>query len=230
MRRKIIFAVPTNTAIEPATVLSIAAICQRDDVEYHAVTGSPTDQVRNGLAKTALADPECTHLLMMDSDIVPPDNIVDLLLECDWPMAAAIVPICIFGKIVTNIVTGNHFMEYWGDKPEPFEADGAGTGCVLIRREVFETVPWPWFRYIETPEGKRKGEDIFFSKKARDHGFTYKVHPRSASGHIKKINLMDIVHAFNSYRKDLTNENRNIETGLPRQERDSVLAGAVGDV
>lgn len=197
----ILFSTPTfaGNGIEPLTVREIVRITFRKDIEYRPVIGSPTDQLRNGLAKMVLDNPEFTHLMMMDSDIVPPENIVDLLLACDSDLAAAPVPIMMHGYIVSNILIptdkpGTYtFMTELVDADEPFEAAGAGTGCVLIRRKVFETVPWPWFRYEEKPDGSRGGEDIYFSLKAAQYGFRYKVHPKAICGHIKKMNLMDIV-------------------------------------
>jgi hypothetical protein len=215
----ILFAVPTNAGIDPHTVLAITKIKQRPDVDYLACTGSPTDQVRNGLARKVLDDPGYTHLLMMDSDIEPPDDIVDQLLGCNAAMAAAIVPICVQKMIVTNIVMPNEnpddpdtsFMMHWSTEGEPIEAEGAGTGIVLIRREVFEKVPWPWFRYKEAyPEGKRTGEDIYFSKKAAKYGFKYKVPRKSLSGHFKTMDLRDIINGYTPLNKTIMQQNETI--------------------
>lgn len=201
-KRNILFAVPTNDKIEPKTVLKIAGICRRDDITYLAATGSPTDQLRNKYVRILLTNPDLTHLLMMDSDVIPPDNIVDLLLEClgdnGQGMAAGIVPIMMMNMVVTNIAIDDRFMTHWEDKKEPFDVQGAGTGIVLISRDVFETVPWPWFRYQEDRvTGSRQGEDMYFAKKAAGYGFNYRVHPKSVCGHIKKINLLDLVTAAN---------------------------------
>lgn len=57
---------------------------------------------------------------------------------------------------------------------KPFEVDGVGTGAMLIRREVFETVPDPWFvgnrgnEFI--PPGS--GEDFNFCIRAKRKGFS----------------------------------------------------------
>jgi GT2 family glycosyltransferase len=46
-----------------------------------------------------------------------------------------------------------------------------GMGVCLIRREVFERVPQPWFIEATTPAGLFVTEDVFFMKKARGAGF-----------------------------------------------------------
>jgi hypothetical protein len=45
-----------------------------------------------------------------------------------------------------------------------FRVDAFGFGAVLIKRDVFERVPRPWFK------GHEGGEDIGFCRKAREHG------------------------------------------------------------
>lgn len=203
MNRKIIFAVPTNGTISAPTLNAMIGICEREDIEYHAITGSPISAIRNVMVSRLLADDDATHLLMIDDDTVPPKNIVDLLLECDSLLASAIVPIKIQGKIVTNIIKDNRFMEEWPLNDKPFEVEGVGTGCVLLHRDAFNRIKWPWFRYVEGKTSEeRTGEDIYFGIEANKVGLRYKVHPKSVCGHIKKIDLLDIVNFENHIRKE----------------------------
>lgn len=204
--RNILFSIPTGATIEPQTMFVATALARRPDVTFAPILGSPIDVVRNGIVKLLLGDPTYTHLLMMDSDVVPALDVVDLLLECDWPMAAAIVPICVDNAIVGNVVVRDkdgdtHFITSWNMEGEPFEVAAAGCGCVLIRREVFEAIPWPWFKWTESFPTGREGEDIYFSRKAAEFGFTYKVHPKAVADHIKKFPLLHLVKAFDEYRK-----------------------------
>ena len=115
-------------------------------------------------------------------------------------MAAAIVPICLDGVIHTNIQVwdSGQGCARWlttGDAEDvPFEVHNAGTGCVLCRREVFEAICWPWYKFEEVDRsGQVISEDIYFGNLARQHRYTYKVHPQALCGHLKKINLLDIV-------------------------------------
>ena len=205
-KSKILFAVPTLDSITPYTVFSIVQACRRDDITYMALVGSPTDQVRNQIVKKLLSTDEHTHLMMWDSDIQTPDDIVDLLLGCNSPMATGIVPIMMHDMIMSNIVIRHPekpdeedalvFMKQWSSRAVPFEVENAGAGCILIHREVFEKVPWPWFRYEEREtDGRRTGEDIYFGRKAAEYGYKYMVHPRAICGHHKRSNLLDLVAA-----------------------------------
>ena len=202
--RHILFTIPCYGAIQAQTALVAAAIARRSDVTFAPIAGSPIDHVRNSMVKMLLGSPDYTHLLMVDSDVVPPGNIVDLLLECDSPLATGIVPICVQEAIVSNVIVGegdqSHFLTKWDTEGEPFEVEGAGTGCVLVAREVFENVPWPWFRYVEGYAGGKVGEDIFFSRRAGEHGYRYVAHPKAVCDHYKMFPLLRLVKACQAAR------------------------------
>jgi len=215
--RHILFAMPIYDMVEPKTMLEVARLVRREDTTFMPVMGSPIDVVRNGIVKMFLENPDYTHLFMLDSDVVPGEGVLDYMLACDWPMAAGVVPICCQNAIVTNIVIKvvdgkeARFMTGWSKEQEPFIVEAAGTGCVLYRREVFETIPWPWYRWVEEAEG-RVGEDIFFSRKAAGYGYTYKVHPQAVCDHYKKFPMLEIVRAFEG-RKPLADDTGKVETG-----------------
>ncbi|MCP4569988.1 MAG: hypothetical protein GY841_20600 [FCB group bacterium] len=210
MESNVLLAVPVGGMIEPETSLAIAKMTRHPLITYISVKGSPIDQVRNDLVRIFLKNPQFTHLMMMDSDVVPPDGIVDMLLGCDSAMATGIVPICLKGAIVSNVVVKavgdtEIFMTDWRDRDEPFEVIGAGAGCIMIKRDVFKAIRWPWFKHVEKRKaGDRIGEDIYFSRKAAKHGYRYKANPKALCDHIKKMGLLKIVKGFN-----LTDEIRN---------------------
>jgi GT2 family glycosyltransferase len=49
------------------------------------------------------------------------------------------------------------------------EVDACGTGCLLIKKEVFEKIGFPYFFCVD--EGKEIGEDLFFCRKAKKAGY-----------------------------------------------------------
>lgn len=53
-----------------------------------------------------------------------------------------------------------------------------GTGAMLVRRRVFETIPKPWFHW-----GQGESDDVFFCRKAREHGFKIHVDTNAVVGH-----------------------------------------------
>lgn len=63
---------------------------------------------------------------------------------------------------------------------EPFIAEAAGAACMLIRREVFEKLPAPWFLPLPF-----SGEDIAFCLKAKAAGIPILIDPKPVIGHIE---------------------------------------------
>lgn len=64
---------------------------------------------------------------------------------------------------------------------EPFKVEIAGSAGMLVRRQVFEAIGYPYF---ETTDGLKLNEDIVFCKKARAAGFDIHVDPQAHMGHI----------------------------------------------
>jgi GT2 family glycosyltransferase len=64
-----------------------------------------------------------------------------------------------------------------------------GCGCLMVRRKVFEEVPFPWFetpyRQYEDGGWSMIGEDAFFCIKAEEYGFDIYLDQRIKSPHHK---------------------------------------------
>ena len=57
--------------------------------------------------------------------------------------------------------------------------DGAGAGFLLVKREVFEKIPYPWFSF------ERGGEDLYFFDKVRRYGLEAWVDMGVLLGHLR---------------------------------------------
>jgi hypothetical protein len=66
------------------------------------------------------------------------------------------------------------------DCTEPFLADTAGFGCVLVHRSVFEVLDVPYFKFL--PD--KCSEDFYFFVKARQKGFELWADPSLDLKHI----------------------------------------------
>ncbi len=64
---------------------------------------------------------------------------------------------------------------------KPFTVEIAGTAGMLVRKEVFEAVGYPYF---ESTDGLYLNEDIEFSRKVRAAGFEILADPDAHIGHI----------------------------------------------
>jgi len=72
---------------------------------------------------------------------------------------------------------------------KPMKVDVLGMGLTLIKRKVFETIPFPW--YAQPPDEDKNtmgawGEDRYFCTKAQESGFEIWLHPGLDLIHIGK--------------------------------------------
>jgi hypothetical protein len=138
--------------------------------------GSLIAMQRENMVKTALKNEEITHILFLDSDMTFPPNLFHVLLAHDLPIVGCnyvkrTIPAMpnsrdLDGKLISTTKESTGLVE----------ADSAGFGAVLLKREVFDGTPQPWFDTVwldKTDEGKgyeMMGEDVFFFRKARRIG------------------------------------------------------------
>lgn len=59
------------------------------------------------------------------------------------------------------------------------EIGGCGAGFLLVKRDIFENIPFPWFSF------EMGGEDLYFCHKARKHGFQIWADMSVLLGHLR---------------------------------------------
>ena len=140
----------------------------------------PHDAARNWCVKKFLEETESTHLFFIDSDVIPPKDALEKLVNMDAPVAAGAYPIKKFNtneaKAETVYALFNRDEEDGGLRPvksghgiNPIEY--AGTGCLMIKREVFDILEKPYFKWEYDEEGlMKRGEDMYFSEKLLERG------------------------------------------------------------
>lgn len=152
-----------------------------DAIELHPEEGRTPDlgmityrnavAARNDLVKKLL-EGDFTHLFFMDSDMKFPAASLGRLLQHDKDIVGG------FYVRKRSGFLANAFVDIekgrtvkWCDKLE--KVDALGTGCMLIKRKVFETMAAPWFEYKPYPEDSTQvqTEDVVFCDKARALGF-----------------------------------------------------------
>ena len=76
--------------------------------------------------------------------------------------------------------------------PQLLEVAYTGMGFMLVKKGVFESMEYPWFRPVEKRIGEMVDftmEDVAFCLRAREKGFTVLIDPAVRVGHEKKITL-----------------------------------------
>lgn len=142
---------------------------------------------RAQLALEALEDERVTHILYADADQSFPPWTMTRLLQHDLPLVCGLVMMGSWpfnylvydfdkdnGRYTAVELTDAESFPYLKEqyRHKLLEADAAGMGCSLVRRDVFDNIKKPWF---DTPIRKDMtgmlGEDLFFSRRLREAGY-----------------------------------------------------------
>ena len=177
---KIVLGVPTNRKIKPKTALSILRMIVHCKHEYQFIVstkGYNTAENRNYISTQAV-NKGCTHLLLLDDDMIYEPDSLNILLAHNKDVVGATYSV----REGTEKV-----IEYLDDKrPDTlFKCKALGGGLLLIKTSVFKKVPQPWFGYKWYENGMVKmSNDWFFCEKARENGFDIYCDPKLTAQHI----------------------------------------------
>jgi len=191
---RILFVIPTDEAIAGRTSAIAAVLSARPDTVNIVTIGRPHDYTRNSSIRCFLGAPEFTHLFFLDSDVEPPLDVIDKLLALNCPLATGCYPIMDEDSVawaLARIKTDRRYrLLQLLELDKPFEVDGGGAGCLLIRRDVFDKVKWPWFKWTEEENGYQEGEDFYFFRKCNEAGLAVMADPEIICEHRKTIGLL----------------------------------------
>lgn len=165
------------------------------EVVYDYMPGwEGVSQARNDIARKALED-GYTHVLMVDSDMVLPENALANLLSHDVDVCMGYYVrgrsddglTCAIRKGAHNFDDSHHVGELvdLGKKGEYLvEVKGNGMGCALINVDVFRKLEEPWFAFRRNRNGSTLSEDYFFCEKCALNKVKLHVDTRVGCGHI----------------------------------------------
>jgi hypothetical protein len=74
-------------------------------------------------------------------------------------------------------------------EPRLLEVDETGTAGMLIKREVFEALEFPYFSNVYREDGSLLSDDLYFCRKARAAGFKIHVDTSVLLGHIALVGI-----------------------------------------
>lgn len=177
---KIVAAIPTRGIVLTACMSAVLRELSARQSEWGVAmsAGHPIPEAHNLVVEQALKD-GADYVWLVEEDVVVPPNGLQKLLEADGDIVAADVP----SRHVEGLTQiGKHKGKIYY----------VHTGCTLVKKEVFEKLPEPWFdnKYdynfkieddnikFERKEPKERqtygGQDIHFSRTAIDAGFSVK--------------------------------------------------------
>ena len=147
-----------------------------------------------------LENTDAEWLIMVDNDMAPPENALDMIIEAGD--RDIIIPV----MMMWDNKKGQVFLcwkpvSQYGEKGEwelddaqPFvELQSGGKGMIAIRRRVLEKMPYPWFQYEHSENYELiTSEDVWFTGRARAAGFKVWGYTKAPCGHFHTVDLLKI--------------------------------------
>lgn len=179
---KLAVCIPCRDTLHSAHAMSLAELVKfntMNDIDTHVFMDASTILLtqRERLATMAL-ELGAEYTLWLDSDMVfPATTAVRLMSHNEDIVAANYVRRQFPCKGVAYETIGD-----W-ENPLPFDVqdelvtvEGIGMGCVLMKTEIFEKIPKPWFEFGWSPESNDfLGEDMMLWQKVHSLGYEVKV-------------------------------------------------------
>jgi len=167
-----------GTAFDLAVMSAYDAKHRDGELGVYTVNGTLIFDQRQKLAKAALDD-GCDYVLWIDSDMRFPKNTIERLLKHDKPICGVnattrTIPVkatAKYLKIDLEEKTNTWLQVSSKGKTGIERVASIGCGVMLVKREVFEKTPEPWFWFYQLPGEKVLGEDVHFCIAAQDAGF-----------------------------------------------------------
>ncbi len=202
----VLICVPTTGDIHSETAEVALAICANhaEGASFRTVRAHPTDRCRNLCVQGFLPSPH-SHLLFLDSDVVPPADCLERMLDVDRPVVCGIYPLVIENVLCTSVARklAPNTYGFLHDFPDdPFEIDAAGMGCCLIAREVFERIADPWFKFELRSDGHMTGEDIYFFERCAEVGIRPLALPQLLGSHHRAVDLLGLYRELRALRRE----------------------------
>lgn len=196
---KVLICVPTYENITPDTFKALWDMDKPCETDFEFVRGYDVATARNNCV-LAMLDGDYTHLMLVDNDVTPPkDALVNLLADdCDVVMGyyahrnrdndeTIKTNVCKMGEFnYTRQYDGGELHGLAERGENVIRVHGGGMGCILIKREVFEQLQYPWYDWVNYRDEKHSmlSEDLFFCERCKVARIKMFADTRVACGHL----------------------------------------------
>jgi hypothetical protein len=194
---KVAVCIPCQDVCNSGFALDLARMVKhtsllRPDIELSLIQnrGTIIPQQRAVLVRAAM-ESNATHVLWLDSDMRFPHDILLQLLD----RGCAIVAVNYARRRKPILPTAEHaklgFLFTTDDSDGLVEVSQCGMGIMLVDMAVYTQIPQPWFAIGFNPrDAEYTGEDFFFCRKAREHGFATMI-DQDASKQVRHVGEME---------------------------------------
>lgn len=153
----------------------------------------PISYNRNKIVKNFLKS-GCDYLLMIDSDIVPPLDVLDLAdfqKDIIVPLMFAFAKDSYIPLILRFNDDGEHNPIKLTGEEGLVECDAVGTGCMFLSRRILAhpKMKAPFLNIYDQEGMKIRGLDLEFCRRAKELGFKVYAHTEYTCKHIVSMDL-----------------------------------------
>ena len=194
---RILIAVPTFESIYPDTYKSIYDLDKGDhEVIFEFVRGYDCAAARNNIAKRAAAL-KTDYVMMVDNDVVlPKDALINLISHGKDVVTGYYAHrinniydgkscVCRLGEFnYTDMYTADELKELREKEEYLIQIHGGGAGCILIRTDIFSRFDYPYYKWVNYPDGGVLSEDLYFCEQCKAHAIPIYADTRVSCGHI----------------------------------------------
>lgn len=160
---------------------------------------NPISSNRNKITKRFL-ETDCTHLLMIDNDVVPLHNPAEMVFV-DRDVVASPALVRSSGMIMnwtayvphTGIGVSEGYsaidLESVDDMFDVLEVAIVGTGCIMVKREVLENIKAPFHSEFDEDGIQKYGTDFAFCRRATKAGYKIWTMVHRRCDHFKEVSF-----------------------------------------
>lgn len=185
----VVILIPASGDVDPdvlVSIVSMATNAERSGLRLERTVIAKRmliHESRNNLAEFFLKQTDAEWAFWVDTDMVLESHTITHMIK----MAKAVG-----GKFMSGVYYqrgGNHnpvmtmrladavykdeytasFICPTKGSTRPYKVDGAGFGCMLTHRDVFENMKQPYFKFMIMDNGVEFSEDFYFCKKAKEN-------------------------------------------------------------
>ena len=141
----------------------------------YCTKGKEIGEARNEMVEAALKA-KAKYLWFLDDDVTPPLDaarslIVTLENSDDSTMVAGGIYCAKVMPTEPVVCRGEGLGSFWKWKEgDIFECSSIGTGCMMIKTEVFKKLEKPWFKTVDE-FCNQKNDDVYFCAKVQQSGY-----------------------------------------------------------
>lgn len=184
----------------------VSIVMEDPSITWHR----PISSNRNKIVQRFLTS-DCAYLLMMDADVIPLHNPIEMVFA-GKDVIAMPIKIRQSGLVMewTSYIKyqvgegysyGSVNLDAIDDNYSILQVDAVGTGCILIKRGVLEGIKAPFNCKYNDDGICTTGTDIAFCERVKEKGFEVYTTTHKVCEHIKKVGLLQTM-SFSDEREE----------------------------